>query len=131
MQKQRHSKRATAALCALLIALVLESGFCAAAHAHEHAVTGSTCTQSHCHEADCDDSSDPAPCPDGCRFEEHRHEQLVAPSTGSSPFASRQLLPTAASQALLPRRDAGFESVLPAAFALPPPEHQRTTVLLI
>jgi hypothetical protein len=131
MQQLRHKKKVTAALCALLVALVLEPSFCVAAHSHEHAGTGPECIQSHDHDAGCDAAHDPAPCPDGCHFENHRHEQLIAPSKGSSPRATHPLLPAAVPSDLLPRKDAGLEDVAPATFALPPPELQRSTVLLI
>ncbi len=117
-------------LCALLLGLFFESGVCASMHQMRHAENEGSCQQTHLHNRACDVPSSPTPCRDNCHFE-HQHERLAAATTKDSATTSPPLLHPSSLLLGFAPLDAPSSSITPVKLALPPPELQRSTVLLI
>ena len=117
-------------LCALVLGLFFESGVCASMHLLRHAATEGSCQQTHLHNRACDVPSSPTPCRDDCHLE-HQHEQLAAAYAKDSSTTSPPLLHPSSLLLGFALLDAPSSRVSPVKLALPPPELQRSTVLLI
>lgn len=117
-----------------MLVLFIESGLCASEHAAEHTESEASCGEVHGHhehESDCENESDPKPCPKGCHVENHAHEQLFV-SQSANPLKTLVLSPAACFpwQINLPQESVR-EFVANASESPPPPIVERIAVLLI